>query len=219
VRYLAGLFPQDPKNEDDMRMTAYRLEGIPETTLPIADGWGGWVLMAVRGRDYGKIYLWDYIEGGPEDIHLVAYGFSQFIAGLRLAEEDERPQEWLPTFQAVGSGNEAAVGIYLADGGAVDLRNAKGETLLMCAARWSWPRLVKRLLAAGAAVDARDASGQTPLYFAMFGQSRDSIKLLAAAGADLTYRDSTGQCLVQRAREFHFWYTASKLLELGAPEH
>jgi hypothetical protein len=219
VRRFLGLFPHDPKNEKDMRMAAYRLEGdIPDTTLPIADGWGGWVLLAVRGRDYGKIYLWDYIEGGPEDIHLVAYGFAQFIAGLRLAEDDEKPEERLPAFKAVASGNEAAVEAYLADGGLVDLRNAKGETLLMCAAEWRWPRLVKRLLAAGAAVDARDGQGQTPLYFAMLGQSSDSIKLLAAAGADLSYRDPTGHCLVQRAREFHFWSQAHKLVQLGAPE-
>ncbi|HEY5312039.1 MAG TPA: ankyrin repeat domain-containing protein, partial [Pirellulales bacterium] len=143
---------------------------------------------------------------------------AQFIKRLRPEEDDERPQERLPAFQAVSLGDEAAVEAYLADGGSVDLRNAEGETLLMCAARWSWPRLVKRLLAAGAAVDARDAHAQTPLYFAMHGQSSDSIKLLAAAGANLAYRDRMGHCLVQRARELHFWGQANKLVELGAPE-
>jgi hypothetical protein len=219
VQRVEGLFPQAPEYEEDMRRTAYRLEGsIPDTMLPIASCWGDWVLLAVRGRDYGKIYLWDHINGGPEDIHLIAYGFSQFMAGLRPAEDHEKPQERLPAFKAVATGNEAAVEAHLADGGVVDLRNDKGETLLMCAARWRWPRLVKRLLAAGASVEARDGQGQTPLYFAMLGHSNDSIKLLAAAGADLSYRDSTGHCLVQRAREFHFWSAAHKLVQLGAPE-
>jgi hypothetical protein len=219
VQSFLGIFPGAPEYEEDMRRAAYRLEdGIPETMLPIACCWSDWLLLAVRGRDYGKIYHWDFAEGGPEDIHLVAYGFSQFIAGLKPEADHEKPQERLPAFRAVAAGEEAAVHSYLADGGAVDLRNARGETLLMCAAQWSWPRLVKRLLAAGAAANAHDTQGQTPMYFAMRGQSSDSIKLLAAAGADLNYRDSTGHCLVQRAREFAFWSQAHTLVQLGAPK-
>lgn len=218
VQDMSGLFPRNPKNEDDMRMSAYRLEYLPDTTLPIAGCWGDYLLLCVRGDHYGKIYFWDRAEGGPEDIHLVADSFTQFIKCLRPEEDDERPRERLPAFQAVEAGDEVAVEAYLADGGSADLRNAKGETLLMCAARRSWPRVVKRLLAAGAAVDARDAYNQTPLYFAMRGQSIDSIKLLAAAGANLACRDPKGRGLVERARGLNFWPEAKKLLQLGAPE-
>jgi ankyrin repeat protein len=105
---------------------------------------------------------------------------------------------------------------YLVDGGKVDCHNEQGETLLMCAARTAWPKIVTLLLDRGANPSARDANDCTPVYHAAMGQSNDSLKLLLAAGAETRYCDDRGRTLVQLADD-RAYYRIARLLEKHTP--
>ena len=83
----------------------------------------------------------------------------------------------------------------MADGGAVESRNAQGQTLLMAAAIYSWPKIVRLLLQHSANPNARDEQGRTPLHHAAT-HSLDSTKLLLAAGADVKARDREGESVL-----------------------
>ena len=92
---------------------------------------------------------------------------------------------------------------YLFEPGKPDIRNAKGWTLLMCAARNSWPKIVDMPIKSGADPNALDPDGWSPLHHAVWSQSLDSVKHLLAVEADTDYRDSQGRNLAQVAKEDH----------------
>jgi hypothetical protein len=112
-----------------------------------------------------------------------------------LADTYEGEPESLPLFQAIQRGNFRTIQQYLAGSGDVEARNAEGQTLLMAAAIYSWPRIVKLLLDHAAGPNARDSKGQTPLHHAAC-HSVDSVKLLLAAGADPKARDQDGKSVL-----------------------
>jgi hypothetical protein len=101
---------------------------------------------------------------------------------------------------------------YLAEGGKVDCRNAGGQTLLMCAARTAWPKILRLLLDRGADPNSRDADDCTPVYHAAMRQSNDSLKLLFAAGADARWCDDRGRTLQSLAEE-RAYYRIARTLE------
>jgi hypothetical protein len=201
-----GIVPDDRFASDDLRHTAEVFSGrIPETLLPIMDGWGNLVCVDVGEKNYGKILYWDRDHEGCDFnlVYLIADSFDEFLLSLTPDTETDCHREELPAFVAVEGGDRAQVMEHLRLGGKVELRNAHGWTLLMCAARNSWPKIVEMLIGARADINARDPDGWTPLRHAVFGGSLDSIKCLILAGADTGYRDSQGRNLAEIAKELH----------------
>ncbi len=186
---------------------------IPTGLIPVADSGSDPICIAVTLENYGKIYLWDSVDEGADDnTYLVADSFTEFLGCLTPGDESYEYVEELPIFQAVERGQLGHVEAYLADGGKVDCRNQQGETLLMCAARTAWPKIVRLLLARGADANTRDANDCTPVYHAAMGQSNDSLKLLFAAGADTHYCDERGRTLIKLAED-RAYYRIARLLE------
>ncbi len=186
---------------------------IPTGLVPVAHSASDPICIGVTPENYGKVYLWDSVDEGADDnTYLVADSFTEFLGCLTPGDESYEYVEELPIFQAAERGQRTDVEAYLADGGKVDCRNAAGETLLMCAARTAWPKIVRLLLERGADPSTRDANDCTPVYHAAMGQSNDSLKLLFAAGADTRYCDDRGRTLIKLAEE-RAYYRIARLLE------
>ena len=74
----------------------------------------------------------------------------------------------------------------------VNLKSAKGDTLLMLASYNNAVNTVKMLLANGAKVDERNDRGQTPLAGAAFKGHLEVVKALVEAGADVRANNGLG---------------------------
>ncbi len=81
-------------------------------------------------------------------------------------------------------GKTEELAALLKQGLGVDLRDAKGNTLLMLASYHGKAEVVRLLLKSGATVDLRNAKGQTPLGGVAFKGYADIATLLLDAGAD-----------------------------------
>ena len=82
------------------------------------------------------------------------------------------------------NGDAAGLATMLGQGLEVDLRDAKGNTLLMLASYHGRAEVVKLLLKSGATVDLRNDKGQTPLGGVAFKGYDEIATLLLDAGAD-----------------------------------
>ena len=206
-----GIISDDRFMGDDILNTilntveAYSDE-IPNTFVPIMDAMGAPVCMDLSEEDYGKIYYWGRSHEGTDRkrAYLIADSFTEFLLSLRPDTDMDIRNEELPAFQAAERGDRKAVLDYLFDRGRPDIRNAKGWTLLMCAARNSWPKIVEMLYNSGANPNALDSDGWSPLHHAVWGQSLDSVKHLLIAEADTDYRDSQGLNLAQIAKDLGY---------------
>lgn len=89
-----------------------------------------------------------------------------------------------PMAELARQGETARLASALAQGLDVDLRDAKGNTLLMIAAYQGRTETVAMLLKARATVDLRNAKGQTPLGGVAFKGHVEIARLLLDAGAD-----------------------------------
>ncbi|WP_122873721.1 ankyrin repeat domain-containing protein [Campylobacter showae] len=74
----------------------------------------------------------------------------------------------------------------------VNLKSAKGDTLLMLASYNNALNTVNVLLSNGARVDERNDRGQTPLAGAAFKGHLDVVKALVDAGADIEANNGLG---------------------------
>lgn len=80
----------------------------------------------------------------------------------------------------------------IAAGLSVNLKSAKGDTLLMLASYNDAKECVKMLLSRGADVDLRNDKGQTPLAGAAFKGHLEIVKMLVEAGADINANNGMG---------------------------
>jgi ankyrin repeat protein len=77
---------------------------------------------------------------------------------------------------------EAIAFATIGNGMAVNLATTDGDTILHCAARAGYPRVVRLLLQKGADASARNAAGQSPLDIAQSGGHAEAAALLRNAG-------------------------------------
>ena len=88
-------------------------------------------------------------------------------------------------FQLVRAGQAEEFGEYLVRGLPPNLRNEKGDSLLMIAAYNGHPDVVKLLLEHGADAELANDRGQTPLAAAAFKGDIEVINILLDSGADV----------------------------------
>ena len=191
---------------------------LPEDCLAIADcnSQDHIVLRFANERSkFSGVWFWDScaLVDDVEPLHWLADTFNDFLSMLVYdITAYEADPEALPLFQAIQDGSFCAVQRYLAERGDVEARNAAGQTLLMAAAIYKWPRIVRLLLEHKADIAARDAKGQTPLHHAAC-HSVDSVKLLLAVGADAKARDNEGKSVLAE------WsYRANQILKAHGAE-
>lgn len=176
---------------------------IPSEYLVIGDCNGSdHVLLKIVGPDsrFEGVWYWDssafWISEDEQSMYWLADSFYEFLSMLAYdicAYEEDR--ETLPLFQAIERGALTTVDQFLSAGGNVESRNEHGHTLLMTAAIYRWPKLVRLLLSRNADPNARDSAGRTPLHHAAV-HSFDSVKLILAAGGDATARDKEGKSVL-----------------------
>ena len=173
---------------------------IPPDFLPIAHcNFSDCVVLKLVGPESRFEGVWHWNSAaidGELHFYWLANSFHEFLSMLVYDNcTDEEDRETLPLFQAVERGAISAIEQYLARGGDVDAYNEHGHTLLMAAAIYRWPKIVRLLLEHSANPNARDRMAQTPLHHAAV-HSLDSVKLLLATGADATARDTEGKSVL-----------------------
>ncbi|MFE0463405.1 ankyrin repeat domain-containing protein [Kitasatospora sp. NPDC058965] len=87
-------------------------------------------------------------------------------------------------FDAARTGDETALGGFLAGGAPVELTNERGDSLLMLAAYHGHAGAVRVLLAHGADPNRANDRGQTPLAGTVFKGADEALEALLSAGAD-----------------------------------
>ncbi|MBB2743527.1 UNVERIFIED_ORG: hypothetical protein FHR35_003363 [Microbispora rosea subsp. rosea] len=87
-------------------------------------------------------------------------------------------------FDLARSGRTEALCAYVDAGVPVDLRNQKGDTLLMLAAYHGHAATVRALGERGADPDLANDRGQTPLAGAVFKKEPEVVRALLELGAD-----------------------------------
>lgn len=195
---------------------------IPSNTLPFGSSSNHILYFSFNEAQSGQVFLWDHSEEQErpteEIVYLVANSFTEFLEANTILPDRDRYDltEELPIFQAVERGDLRTVLAFVQDTGEVDARNPDLLTLLMCAARSQWPRMVERLITKGADVDATDIKGRTALHFAVDFPSFDSAKSLLAGGADPNLRDTEGQSALARAKESDWERMEQLLMTHGA---
>ena len=101
----------------------------------------------------------------------------------------------------------------------VNLKSAKGDTLLMLASYNNALNTVNMLLSNGARVDERNDRGQTPLAGAAFKGYLDIVKALVNAGADIKANNGLGMTPCTFAVMFGRSETAKFLLSKRKKEN
>jgi hypothetical protein len=216
VQQFFGVALQPIDESADIRENARVFSGrIPATFLPIVACQGDVLCIGTSRPDWGSVVLWDHIdEGEPDNIHVVADTFTEFFSGLRIVPEELT--ETRTPFAVVESGDERAVEKWLNANPDIEVRNEHAHSLLCCAARCRWPRIVRLLLARSASVDATDNRGWTPLFYAATHSSLECVALLLDAGADIHHRDKDGMTAAARARDTWAYRAAHELEARGA---
>lgn len=85
---------------------------------------------------------------------------------------------------AARSGQTAQLLAWVDQGAPIDLRDSKGNSLVMLAAYHGHTELVAELASRGADLDMLNERGQSPLAGAVFKGDRPTVDALLAAGAD-----------------------------------
>jgi hypothetical protein len=210
--------PVGDKNGELLTYYADVLENrIPHDYLAIATC-GGLDLVLLNcmklTSGFGSVWFWDgTMEGEGGNIYWLANNFDEFLELLQFdINADYEEVESQDLFQSIERGKITAVERYVAEGGDLELRNERGQTLLMAAVCHSWPKIVRWLLEHSANPNSRDPQGRTPLHYAA-SSSIDSIKLLLAAGADAKARDNQGKGVLNQ------WsYRANQILIANGAE-
>jgi uncharacterized protein len=134
-----------------------------------------------------------------------------------VAELDDEAMEFAnAVFDLVRSGDFEALNVLLGNGLTPNLRNHRGDSLLMLAAYHGHLETVRVLLQHRADPDLRNANGQTPVAGAAFKGDLPMIKLLLAYGADIEGASPDGRTALMIAAMFDRTAIVQYLVGRGA---
>ena len=119
-------------------------------------------------------------------------------------------------FDVVRSGDAAELGHMLDQGLPVNVRNQKGDNLLMLATYHGHLDATRLLLSRGADASVANDMGQTPLQAAAFKGEVSMVRLLLDHGADVESRGPTGRTALMFAAMFDRLAIMELLVERGA---
>ncbi|WP_263140988.1 ankyrin repeat domain-containing protein [Pseudomonas sp. RIT-PI-AD] len=136
-------------------------------------------------------------------------------AGTPMTEE-EAIEFANQVFQVAREGDADMLGRLLEKGLAPNLRNHKGDSLLMLASYHGHHRAVEVLLQHGADPELRNDNGQVPLAGAAFKGDLEMVRLLLDGGADVEGAGADGKTVLMMAAMFNRVAIIDLLLERGA---
>lgn len=123
---------------------------------------------------------------------------------------------WTPLMWAAVRDHADLVRMLVARGSRLEVRDRKGLTALLVAARWGSRNGVGALLDAGANIGAVDDIGWNALMWACFKGQTDMAALLLDRGASLEARDPDGRTPLMLAAKKGHEKTVALLLSRGA---
>lgn len=104
------------------------------------------------------------------------------------------------TFDLARHGRVGPLGEMIDAGVPIDVRNARGDTLLIIATYAEQTEVVTELLRRGADKDAVNVNGQTAVSCAVFRRNEPLLRMLLDAGAD---QDAGAHTAREVADQFH----------------
>lgn len=137
-------------------------------------------------------------------------------ASLTEAEEKRYAELQLLALGFARHGETDTLKSMLRAGLAVNLEDAKSNTLLMLAAYNGHEETARMLLDLGADVDRRNRHGQTPLGGVAFKGDVRMAEILLEAGADINADNGGGMTPLMYAEMFGRWPVAEFLRKHGA---
>lgn len=133
------------------------------------------------------------------------------------SELDEATLAWVrQVFQCARSGEAGALGALLAQGLPPNLRNERGDSLLMLACYHGHVDAARVLLEHGADPELMNDAGQAPLHGAAFKGDLAVAALLLDHGARADHAGPNGKTALMFAAMFNRVEIARLLLERGA---
>lgn len=119
-------------------------------------------------------------------------------------------------FDLVRQGDAEQLGSLLEKGLPANLRNHKGDSLLMLASYHGHLEAARQLLAYGADPDVQNDQGQSPIVGAVFKGNESMVRLLLDGGADIEGAGPAGKSALMMAAMFNRTQMVELLLERGA---
>jgi len=114
---------------------------------------------------------------------------------------NELKEEKLDIFKAVENSNIEFVKKYIEEGGAVNVKDNSGDTILHIAVDNNNLEMVKFLLENGANANTEDEWSGTPLHYAINDNSIEIVELLLENGADVNIKNELNQTPIHLAIE------------------
>jgi hypothetical protein len=121
-----------------------------------------------------------------------------------------------PLAEAVARGNREMVEMLLRARADVDMKNKRGQTVILYLSMQSTGEIVRALVAAGAKINERDEHGDAPLQIAATLNNTELLRAIIELGANLNEQNKAGQtALMLAAREARL-ENVQALLDAGA---
>ncbi len=137
----------------------------------------------------------------------------------RQMTEEEAAEFAEQVFDVARKGDAAMLAALLSKGLPANLRNHKGDTLLMLASYHGHADAVRVLLEYQADPEIRNANGQSPIAGAAFKGDLAMVKLLIEGGAQVEGASADGRTALMMAAMFNRTAIVEYLLGQGADPH